>query len=284
MRWVTGLGIVVLACAPDAPQLEVTSASSVLRRGSDGLIRIAAEDRPGVPGRGRVRVESDVGSLVDGVTLTLDDLGVATARVSCQGATNGCAATSLTVTATWLRTPALTRTLTIGLADASANPTGASGDGGGDPTRTPRWSDVPSGFFLEGSPGGYVVQRRVFEPNGRVSLRQPPGELLLGLDPAPVDDVEEIVWSLEVAAPRGERLRVGRYVGAQRSAFRDGVAPGLSLSGEGRGCNAVGGFFEVHELTETPDGGISAFALSFEQWCEQRPLDWARGWVRLPPP
>jgi hypothetical protein len=54
-------------------------------------------------------------------------------------------------------------------------------------------------------------------------------------------------WFVEVAAIPGEPLVEGSYTGALRYPFNDG-APGLSIAGDGRGCNTLTGQFDVHEI------------------------------------
>ena len=54
-------------------------------------------------------------------------------------------------------------------------------------------------------------------------------------------------WHIDLAAPRGETLRPGVYHDAERAAFRTGRAPGLDVSGDGRGCNEVYGEFAVDQ-------------------------------------
>ena len=75
-------------------------------------------------------------------------------------------------------------------------------------------------------------------------------------------------WSLDVAAPPGETLRVGTYSGAVRAAFRGTGQPGLDFSGSGRGCNTLAGSFTVHQVATNPDGSLAALDVSFTQYCE----------------
>src|SRR6266545_2414353 len=51
-------------------------------------------------------------------------------------------------------------------------------------------------------------------------------------------------WYLDLAAPSGQSLTPGTYTGATRYPFND-PGPGLSLVGNGRGCNTVTGSFTV---------------------------------------
>jgi heat shock protein HslJ len=57
------------------------------------------------------------------------------------------------------------------------------------------------------------------------------------------------------------------YDNAQRYPFESVGDPGLSIFGNGAGCNTVTGSYQVEELTLTAGGGTS-FTATFEQHCE----------------
>lgn len=63
-------------------------------------------------------------------------------------------------------------------------------------------------------------------------------------------------------------LAVGAYEGATRYPFNSATEPGLSVSGNGRGCNTLTGRFEILEIRFDSQGGIEHFAADFEQHCE----------------
>jgi hypothetical protein len=75
-------------------------------------------------------------------------------------------------------------------------------------------------------------------------------------------------WDLYFAAPQGEQVVTGSYENATRYPFQSPVGPGLSVSGDGRGCNTLTGRFDVLEAVYTPSGQIERFAADFEQHCE----------------
>jgi hypothetical protein len=75
-------------------------------------------------------------------------------------------------------------------------------------------------------------------------------------------------WFIEFAAPRGDVLRPGVYRDAERAAFRTGRAPGLDVSGEGRGCNEVFGQFTVDQIGTDAAGAVSLLDAHFTQRCE----------------
>ena len=75
-------------------------------------------------------------------------------------------------------------------------------------------------------------------------------------------------WFLDIAAPQGAQLVPGAYEGAVRYPFQGPSQPGLSLSGDGRGCNTLTGRFDVLEVAFGPNGFIERFHARFEQHCE----------------
>lgn len=89
-----------------------------------------------------------------------------------------------------------------------------------------------------------------------------------------------VAWNFDFAAPLGQPLVPGTYLNAQRSAFRTGSAPGLDISGDGRGCNTVAGWFTVYSIEFSPSGSLVHVHLTYEQHCEGGPAA-LRGAVRL---
>lgn len=75
-------------------------------------------------------------------------------------------------------------------------------------------------------------------------------------------------WSVDFAAPNQQLLTVGTYTGATRFPFQALSDPGLSISGDGRGCNMLTGTFTVLEVTYGAFGTIASFDATFEQHCE----------------
>jgi len=75
-------------------------------------------------------------------------------------------------------------------------------------------------------------------------------------------------WTLDLAAPAGQALAVGTYTGATRFPFNSGSEPGLSLFGDGRGCNTVTGSFTVSKVDFGPNGYVQDLDATYEQHCE----------------
>ena len=76
-------------------------------------------------------------------------------------------------------------------------------------------------------------------------------------------------WYLDFAAPSGQTLQPGPYDGATRYPFQSPTLPGLSVYGDGRGCNTLTGRFDILEISYTAQGQIDRFAADFEQHCEE---------------
>lgn len=76
-------------------------------------------------------------------------------------------------------------------------------------------------------------------------------------------------WSAAFATRNDVDLATGQaFTDAVRYPFND-ANPGLSISGDGRGCNMVTGSFEVRRAVFEPDGGaIARFSATFVQHCE----------------
>jgi hypothetical protein len=75
-------------------------------------------------------------------------------------------------------------------------------------------------------------------------------------------------WMLDMSAPSGTKLQPGTYENATRYPFQAPGVPGLSFSGNGRGCNTLTGRFDVLEAVYGPQGEVRRFHATFEQHCE----------------
>lgn len=74
-------------------------------------------------------------------------------------------------------------------------------------------------------------------------------------------------WTVDFAAPDSAQLEVGVYDLAERFPFQSPGIAGLSLSGDGRGCNQSFGSFEVTQI-ERNSNNPTALRATFEQFCE----------------
>jgi hypothetical protein len=134
-------------------------------------------------------------------------------------------------------------------------------------------SDVQAGqylLYLKSEPGDFIGQGQEFSvsdtdvtftasrnfDNG-VSLS------MLNFDVSP-----PIWWYADFAAPFAAPLAVGAYENATRFPFQADTEPGLSIYGDGRGCNTLTGRFDVREIDYGTSDEILSFAADFEQHCE----------------
>ena len=78
-------------------------------------------------------------------------------------------------------------------------------------------------------------------------------------------------WNVDFAAPGPVDLQAILYSGATRFPFQSAVVPGLSVSGDGRGCNELAGAFQVHEIVYGAGTDIDSFAADFVQYCDGSP-------------
>jgi hypothetical protein len=78
-------------------------------------------------------------------------------------------------------------------------------------------------------------------------------------------------WSVDIRAPQGQALGVGSYIRAMRAPFQLAGRPGLSVTGDGRGCNTLTGKFDIDELSYSTRGDLLVFQATFEQHCEGGP-------------
>ena len=75
-------------------------------------------------------------------------------------------------------------------------------------------------------------------------------------------------WFTDFAAPMNATLVPGAYEGATLWPYQSAIGPGLSVYGDGRGCNVLSGRFVVLEATYDANGKVQSFAADFEQHCE----------------
>lgn len=75
-------------------------------------------------------------------------------------------------------------------------------------------------------------------------------------------------WTTDFVGPTTARLARGDYENAQRDPFQPAGTPGLSIYGDGRGCNTLTGNFQVLLASYTTSSVLQSFSANFEQHCE----------------
>ncbi len=120
-----------------------------------------------------------------------------------------------------------------------------------------------TGLTMTGDPGDYIGAGRTwtYGPESRISGGGSRSGMHFSIDGANGD-----WWYLDFVPADGDVLAPGTYNGATRYPF-NGTGPGLSISGEGRGCNQLSGSFTVNELTFS-GSAVKSVSISFEQHCE----------------
>jgi hypothetical protein len=86
-------------------------------------------------------------------------------------------------------------------------------------------------------------------------------------------------WTTDFAGSTTARLSRGDYQNAQRYPFQAAGTPGLSVYGDGRGCNTLTGNFQVLLASYTTSSVLQSFSANFEQHCEGMSAA-LFGWVR----
>jgi len=80
-------------------------------------------------------------------------------------------------------------------------------------------------------------------------------------------DVSAFGFLIQLDAPGSAVLTLGKYTNAVRYPF-NGSLPGITIYGNGRGCNTVSGSFEILELHADGSGTIDRLWASFSHSCE----------------
>jgi hypothetical protein len=129
-----------------------------------------------------------------------------------------------------------------------------------------------------GPPGEFISsgkQLTLSYPVYKVSITQPgPGDIQMEFDRG---DAE---YDANFSTGSNERFGTHMYSQAQRYDMGNPGKPGLEISGDGRACNGIVGSFQVSNAEYRPDGTITKFAATFEQWCDDSKTP-ARGSVSV---
>jgi hypothetical protein len=158
---------------------------------------------------------------------------------------------------------------TTGAHDGGA--AGSGVDGGVPPVGRriplPCMAPLPTGFCLQSDPGDYIGGGKSYFAGGSGSVTMPTGSTTL-INVTLQDASTSSQWFVNLAAGAGSLLLPGLYDPAQRYPFQTGTAAGLSITGNGRGCNTVSGRFSIEELGRDPTSGVTRFSATLEQHCE----------------
>jgi hypothetical protein len=147
---------------------------------------------------------------------------------------------------------------------------------------------VPSSgtfLYMNSEPGDYIggaIEQLYTSADTAINASLPEGGSLFNA--SAIQGQYTHWWYVDIAAPQGQPLAVGSYTGAVRYPFNP-PGSGLSISGDGRGCNTLTGAFDVNELSYAPTGELLVFDATFEQHCEGGPAAlFGRIRIENPPP
>jgi len=166
-----------------------------------------------------------------------------------------------------------------GPADATTSPDAVADGGGSDADAGP---DVVVGSVAECMVGGNVLYMNgdvnEFIHPGPVTIRvaawtpsMSPGSLptKVSFYVVPSDAGQGTSWSVDFGTDKiPAPMAVGVYEDAERAPFAPAGKPGLSISGDGRGCNVLSGRFQVVEFNRS-GSNLTSFTATFEQHCEK---------------
>jgi len=77
-------------------------------------------------------------------------------------------------------------------------------------------------------------------------------------------------YMIRLETPNNNPFEINHYQGATRYPFNATSSAGLSVSGNGRGCNMLGGHFDVIDVVYN-GYSIESMAFDFVQYCENKP-------------
>ncbi|SEL20829.1 hypothetical protein SAMN05216262_10790 [Colwellia chukchiensis] len=149
-----------------------------------------------------------------------------------------------------------------------------------------RYLDINASYMLIiGTEESYVAQGQTWplnEKDGEFILKTKPydeaekSQSFISIDYHGLDS-----WSLDVAAPAGETLKIGRYEGATRYPFQDDAVAGLDFGGQAKGCNESFSDFEIYQIEFDSEMNLIKLALDFDLACEQSTRKRLQGTVRI---
>ena len=88
-------------------------------------------------------------------------------------------------------------------------------------------------------------------------------------------------WTLALAAPHNQPLKIGHYADAARYSFQEESQPGLTFSGDHRTNGSNAGFFDILEIEFDAEGVLQKLAVNFTQYGELNPDWWIHGKLRF---
>lgn len=123
-----------------------------------------------------------------------------------------------------------------------------------------------SALWMNSSRGDYIgggIQQLITDQDGAFNVSGSSNGLAVRPD-TPAN------WTFDFYAPYKKPMVPGLYANAQRYPFETRKNPGLSVYGDGRGCNTLSGEFTVNTYDLVGSTTVNAFSANFTQRCEVR--------------
>ena len=142
---------------------------------------------------------------------------------------------------------------------------------------------VNGSITMIGAQGDYIAggSQYLFDAPGANAMSGNAGTVVVNT-PSPAGAV--FGYTMNFAAPTGSQLSVGEYDNAERYPFESAGHPGLSIWGDGRGCNEDFGWFIIKDIHLDGGGNVDRFWALYEQHCEGSYAPPLFGEVRLGEP
>lgn len=127
-------------------------------------------------------------------------------------------------------------------------------------------SEVTFKVITESDPGEYIGQNQLWNlsntNNSTITINKADNNLVS----FSIKNASDFYLDVDLASENGKTLSPGLYSPASRYPFQ-GSQNGISISGNGRGCNKISGAFYVHEYVMN-NGILEKAAIDFIQICE----------------
>lgn len=135
------------------------------------------------------------------------------------------------------------------------------------------FTSAPGDYIGQGLTESFDTTNATFTAGGYASVGATAGSLWVSVT-TPTEN-----WQVMLEPPAGQQLRPGTYANALRAPF-NGSSPGLSVSGDGRGCNNDYGSFTVYQLAFASNGSLTQLDADFTQTCESTTAPPLTGTIR----
>ena len=124
-------------------------------------------------------------------------------------------------------------------------------------------------FQFVSAPGDYIGQGQTVVLDSAQATFVPRNTGNVGYVAIDVSNFPANGWNLGFSTATGSPLTIGSYADATGPPFQNGVTPGMSVEGDGRGCDRYFGHFDILDIAYDPvTGALSRFAANFFQRCQ----------------